>query len=82
MVILLMKSMESLRQFYALCMDIHSRLRTDQFNSVQPRFNERFMLSLGKCSNALVMDDELNILPVSSTISDIAPLGQVVHDQE
>lgn len=40
------------------------------------------MLSLGKCNNALVMDDELNILPVSSTISDIAPLGQVVNDQE
>lgn len=52
-------------------MDIHNRLRTDHFNKVVPRFNERFILSLAKCHNALVMDDELNILPISSTINHI-----------
>lgn len=30
-----------------------------------PRFNERFVLSLGKCPSCLVCDDELNILPLS-----------------
>ena len=30
------------------------------------RFNERFILSLGGCSNCLVVDDELNVLPLSA----------------
>lgn len=29
------------------------------------RFNERFILSLGDCSSCLVVDDELNVLPIS-----------------
>lgn len=29
------------------------------------RFNERFILSLGSCDDCLVLDDELNILPIS-----------------
>jgi N-acetyltransferase 10 len=68
---MLIKTMDSLRQLYNLCMDVHSRFRTDQFDKVEPRFNERFMLSLAKCTNSLVMDDELNILPISTTINSI-----------
>ena len=29
------------------------------------RFSERFLLSLGSCENCLVVDDELNVLPIS-----------------
>ena len=29
------------------------------------RFNERFILSLGSCADCLVLDDELNVLPIS-----------------
>lgn len=29
------------------------------------RFNERFILSLGSCPDCLVLDDELNVLPIS-----------------
>lgn len=32
---------------------------------MQPRFNERFILSLGSCSDCLLLDDELNVLPLS-----------------
>jgi tRNA(Met) C34 N-acetyltransferase TmcA len=28
------------------------------------RFNERFLLSLGKCSSVIFLDDELNLLKV------------------
>src|SRR5204862_6137659 len=28
-------------------------------------FNERFILSLGSCDSCLVVDDELNVLPIS-----------------
>lgn len=44
---------------------MHSRYRTDSHDSVQPRFNERFILSLGNCPDCLVLDDELNVLPIS-----------------
>ncbi|KAK4895843.1 N-acetyltransferase 10, partial [Elasticomyces elasticus] len=46
-------------------MDIHSRYRTEAHGDVTARFNERFILSLGACDACLVVDDELNVLPIS-----------------
>jgi N-acetyltransferase 10 len=64
-VVLLLKSMSSLKQLYTMSMDIHSRYRTEAHDDVVARFNERFILSLGSCENCLVVDDELNVLPLS-----------------
>lgn len=64
-VIILLKSMTSLKQLYTMTMDVHSRYRTEAHNDVVARFNERFLLSLGSCENCLVVDDELNVLPIS-----------------
>ncbi|KAL1980754.1 hypothetical protein VTN96DRAFT_3561 [Rasamsonia emersonii] len=65
LVLLLLKGMKSLKQLYTLSMDIHSRYRTEAHNDVVARFNERFILSLGSCESCLVVDDELNVLPIS-----------------
>lgn len=65
LVIFLMRTVTSLKQLYAMSMDVHARYRTSSAGDVVPRFNERFILSLGKCNNCLVCDDELNVLPVS-----------------
>ena len=65
LVVLLLKGMNSLRQLYNLSMDVHSRYRTEAHNDVVARFNERFILSLGSCDSCLVIDDELNVLPIS-----------------
>ncbi|KAF2202862.1 DUF699-domain-containing protein [Delitschia confertaspora ATCC 74209] len=65
LVILLLKGMNSLKQLYTLSMDIHSRYRTEAHSDVVARFNERFILSLGSCESCLVVDDELNVLPIS-----------------
>lgn len=65
LVVILLKSMTSLKQLYTMTMDIHSRYRTEAHNDVVARFNERFLLSLGSCANCLVVDDELNVLPIS-----------------
>lgn len=65
LVIFLMRTVQSLKQLYAMSMDVHARYRTESAGDVVPRFNERFILSLGKCHNCLVCDDELNVLPVS-----------------
>ena len=64
-VVLLLKGMNSLKQLYTLSMDVHSRYRTEAHNDVTARFNERFILSLGKCESCLVIDDEMNVLPIS-----------------
>jgi N-acetyltransferase 10 len=65
LVILLLRGMNSLKQLFSMSMDIHSRYRTEAHNDVVARFNERFILSLGKCDSCLVVDDELNVLPIS-----------------
>lgn len=65
LVVILLKSMTSLKQLYTMTMDIHSRYRTEAHADVVARFNERFLLSLGSCETCLVVDDELNVLPIS-----------------
>ena len=65
LVIILLRTVKSLKQLYTMTMDVHARYRTEAASDVVPRFNERFILSLGKCHNCLICDDELNILPLS-----------------
>lgn len=65
LVLLLLKDMKSLKQLYTMSMDIHSRYRTEAHGDVVARFNERFILSLGSCDSCLVVDDEMNVLPIS-----------------
>ena len=65
LVVLLLHGMTSLKQLYTLSMDVHSRYRTEAHDDVVARFNERFLLSLGSCDSCLVIDDELNVLPIS-----------------
>ncbi|CAH1257422.1 NAT10 [Branchiostoma lanceolatum] len=69
---LLLRSMNSLRQLYTMAMDVHSRYRTEAHRDVVGRFNERFLLSLSSCETCMVIDDQLNILPVSSHILNIS----------
>lgn len=68
LIIFLMRSVKSLKQLYTMSMDVHARYRTESAGDVVPRFNERFLLSLGKCRNCLVCDDELNVLPLSQRV--------------
>ena len=51
------------------------RYRTEAHGDVVARFNERFILSLADCANCLVIDDELNVLPISGgkTMKELPP---------
>eukprot|EP00005_Dracoamoeba_jomungandri_P005904 CAMPEP_0174262392 /NCGR_PEP_ID=MMETSP0439-20130205/12946_1 /TAXON_ID=0 /ORGANISM="Stereomyxa ramosa, Strain Chinc5" /LENGTH=905 /DNA_ID=CAMNT_0015347091 /DNA_START=512 /DNA_END=3229 /DNA_ORIENTATION=+ len=69
--------MNSLKQLYNMTMDVHARLRTKEEHEIVARFNERFILSLGSCERCLVIDDELNILPLSSHSRSIEALESV-----
>ncbi len=68
LVVLLLKTVKSLKQLYTMTMDVHSRFRTEAHHEIVPRFNERFILSLSECHGCLVLDDELNILPISTAV--------------
>ena len=74
LVVLLLSSLDSLSKLYTMAMDVHSRFRTESHQQVTGRFNERFMLSLAGCPSAIFMDDELNILPLSSHVRTLVPL--------
>jgi N-acetyltransferase 10 len=69
LVVLLLQSLTSLKQLYTMSMDVHARYRTESSAAPVARFNERFILSLGTCSTCLVLDDELNVLPISQAKS-------------
>ncbi|KPI36300.1 uncharacterized protein AB675_7257 [Cyphellophora attinorum] len=81
LVLLLLKGMKSLKQLYTMSMDVHSRYRTEAHDDVVARFNERFILSLGSCESCLVVDDELNVLPISGG-KNVEPLPPVVSESE
>ncbi|XP_013884650.1 RNA cytidine acetyltransferase [Austrofundulus limnaeus] len=73
-VVLLLRTIKSLKQLYTMTMDVHSRYRTEAHQDVVGRFNERFILSLASCKNCVVIDDQLNILPISSHMANIKPV--------
>ncbi|XP_026167756.1 RNA cytidine acetyltransferase isoform X1 [Mastacembelus armatus] len=72
-VVILLRTMNSLKQLYTMTMDVHARYRTEAHQDVVGRFNERFILSLASCKNCVVIDDQLNILPISSHMANIKP---------
>ncbi|KAJ0235866.1 RNA cytidine acetyltransferase 1 [Hirschfeldia incana] len=71
LVVLLLQSLASLTSLCTMVMDVHDRFRTESHSETSGRFNERFLLSLASCKACVVMDDELNILPLSSHIRSI-----------
>lgn len=84
LVLLLLKGMKSLKQLYTMSMDVHSRYRTEAHDDVVARFNERFILSLGSCESCLVVDDELNVLPISGgkNVQQLPPIATDEKDSD
>ncbi|XP_041966822.1 RNA cytidine acetyltransferase [Alosa sapidissima] len=79
-VVILLRTMNSLKQLYTMTMDVHSRYRTEAHQDVVGRFNERFILSLSSCKTCVAIDDQLNILPISSHIANIKPIPPKTQD--
>ncbi|XP_063052784.1 RNA cytidine acetyltransferase [Engraulis encrasicolus] len=79
-VVILLRTMNSLKQLYTMTMDVHSRYRTEAHQDVVGRFNERFILSLSSCKTCVAIDDQLNILPISSHIANIKAVPPKTQD--
>jgi len=82
MIILLLKTMSSLQHLYDLAMDAHTNFRTETHTDFEPRFNERLVLSLRDVPACLVVDDELNILPLSAHAKALKPVGGAGDDED
>ncbi|GAB1286634.1 RNA cytidine acetyltransferase [Apodemus speciosus] len=81
LVVILLRTVNSLKQLYTMTMDVHSRYRTEAHQDVVGRFNERFILSLASCKKCLVIDDQLNILPISSHVASIEAVPPQAPDE-
>ncbi|ALC49640.1 l-1-G0020 [Drosophila busckii] len=75
LIILLLKTMQSLKQLYTMSMDVHKRFRTEAHQTVTCRFNERLILSLADCRRCLVVNDDLTVLPLSSKTINVEPVN-------
>jgi N-acetyltransferase 10 len=71
LIILLLKTISSLKQLYTLNMDIHKRYRTESHQDVKCRFNERLILSLADCDRCLLVNDSLTVLPLSQKTANV-----------
>lgn len=74
LIILLLKTVNSLKQLYTMKMDVHKRFRTEAYQNVTCRFNERLILSLADCKRCLLVNDDLTILPLSSSTAAVRPI--------
>ncbi|GBE59212.1 ATPase domain containing protein [Babesia ovata] len=71
-IVLLLHTMSSLNQLYEISMDIHAKLVSHGHSTIEPRFVKRFIYSLASARNTIVVDDELNVLPIAKmTLSDL-----------
>ncbi|CAH1973721.1 unnamed protein product [Acanthoscelides obtectus] len=77
LIVLLLRSVDSLKQLYTMSMDVHQRFRTEAHQDVVCRFNERFLLSLASCKRCLVVDDQLYVLPISSHNLQVTPVENI-----
>ena len=81
-IIFLLSNMTSLKQLYTLSMDVHDRYRTEKNKDIEPRFNERFILSLTSCKNVLAVDDELNLLPITDNMKNMTIQEKTIDESE
>ena len=81
-IIFLLSNMTSLKQLYTLSMDVHDRYRTEKNKDIEPRFNERFILSLTSCKNVLAVDDELNLLPITDNMKNMTIQEKSIDETE
>ena len=73
LVIIVLNSINDIKQLYDLQMDCHDRFVTNAYKTVVPRFNKRFLLSLNDCKSCIVLTDSLEVLPLSNKACSISP---------
>jgi len=73
-IIFLLRSMDSLRQIHSMAMDCHSRYKTESHQTVEGRFNKRLVESLKTCANCIVLNDDMEVLPVCDKLNGLKAL--------
>ncbi|KAL6258606.1 hypothetical protein P5V15_010560 [Pogonomyrmex californicus] len=81
-IVFLLPSMSSLKELYTMKMDVHQRFCTEAHKNIICRFNERFLLSLASCTQCLVVNDKLEVQPISSQNLTIEPVPKLAISEE
>uniref|UniRef100_A0A3B4CRJ8 RNA cytidine acetyltransferase n=1 Tax=Pygocentrus nattereri TaxID=42514 RepID=A0A3B4CRJ8_PYGNA len=81
LVVILLRTMNSLKQLYTMTM-VSGRMLLEGSMKVVPFCLHRFILSLSSCKTCVVIDDQLNVLPTSKHIANIKPDGLSPREQE
>ncbi|KAK2565431.1 RNA cytidine acetyltransferase [Acropora cervicornis] len=82
LVVVLLRTMSSLKQLYTMAMDVHSRYRTESHQDIVGRFNERFILSLASCKNCMedsMSANELELKSLKESLQDTQPVGAIAN---
>ena len=66
LIVIVLNTINDIKQLYDLQMDCHDRFVTNAYKTVVPRFNKRFLLSLNDCVNSIVLTDSLEVLPLTN----------------
>lgn len=74
LIVLLLRTIDSLKQLYTMSMDVHKRYRTEAHQNITCRFNERLILSLADNKRCLLVNDDLTVLPLSSKTANVQPV--------
>ncbi|EEA05591.1 putative ATPase family protein [Cryptosporidium muris RN66] len=80
---ILLHTMSSLKSLYNTVMDFHERFIGNEnlySGKIISRFIPRLIYSFSTCPNCIIIDDEMNILPISKHIMNIKPENTMVED--
>ncbi|KAL6497538.1 hypothetical protein OROHE_027167 [Orobanche hederae] len=81
LIILHLPSLTSLTSLATMFTDVHYSFRTESHSESTGDFIERFLLSIASCKACIVIDDQMDVLPISSHIQATTPVP-VTEDSE
>ncbi|ANQ07037.1 ATPase [Plasmodium coatneyi] len=64
-ILFLLNKLDDVKNIYNLTLNCHKKYTQSGISSVYNNYITRFFLSLNQCSNAMFIDDEMNILPLN-----------------
>ncbi|CAA9987099.1 histone acetyltransferase, putative [Plasmodium knowlesi strain H] len=64
-ILFLLNKLDDVKNIYNITLNCHKKYTQSGISSVYNNYITRFFLSLNECSNAMFIDDEMNILPLN-----------------
>ncbi|KAL6587471.1 hypothetical protein OROMI_000449 [Orobanche minor] len=82
LIILPLPSLTSLTSLAMVVMDVHYSFRTESHSEATGDFIEPFLLSIALCKACIIIDDQMDVLPISSHIQSFRDRATVKNFKE